>query len=195
MKASSWTRVVKLPGCAGCAFALAALLGSCGPEPQAPSPTPNPHPHEFTRLKITVEPGSGVTDIRVESAWIVGNDSCAPHQPWPSPAPITKQVNVSEKVDKTGLDEWTATIVGDRFLPDKCKWLDGGYDVKFLQKNLVISSMATEKRNIEQAGILKLTCKSQEIQPFPPVCFMRSQEAFFKAKHYKIFNATMEIVK
>jgi hypothetical protein len=104
---------------------LASLLGGCSPEPQAPSPTLNPHPHEFTKLKITVEPGSGVTDVKVDSLWNVGNIGCAPHEGWPSGASITKQVNTPEKVDKTSAGDWIATIVDDRFLPDKCQWHGG----------------------------------------------------------------------
>lgn len=112
--------------CAGSMLLFVSLLSGCGPEPQAPSPTVNPHPHEFTKLKITVEPGSGVTGVKVESLWTVGNISCAPHESWPSGASITKQVNTPEKVDKTGADEWIATVVDDRFLPDKCQWRGGG---------------------------------------------------------------------
>lgn len=175
--------------------ALVVLLGGCGPEPRAPSPTPNPHPHEFTELKITVEPGSGVTGVKVESLWNVGNIGCAPHQGWPSGASITKQVNTPEKVDKTGPDEWVATVVDDRFLPDKCRWVAGGFGIRLMRGNAVLSTVARSKNELEQADVLKVTCTFNEPHGWPGGCFNRDQEKMLEARQAHIFNATVEIVK
>jgi hypothetical protein len=173
---------------------LAALLGGCGPEPQAPSPTVNPHPHEFTKLKITVEPGSSVTGVKVESLWNVGNIGCAPHQGWPSGASITKQVNTLEKVEKVNADEWVATVVDDRFLPDQCQWYAGGYSIRFMHNDVVLASDGSAKNAIEEAGVLKLTCETDTRLHFLPMCLLRDQEAFLRAR-YPVFNATLEVVK
>src|SRR5579885_705577 len=132
---------------------LVSLLSGCGPEPQAPSPTLNPHPHEFTKLKITVEPGSGVTDVKVDSLWNVGNIGCAPHEGWPSGASITKQVNTPEKVDKTSAGDWIATVIDDRFLPGKCQWQAGGYWIRFMHDHVVLSSRGTGQDDIERVGV------------------------------------------
>lgn len=174
--------------------ALALLLAGCGPEPKAPSPTRNPHPHEFTKLKITVGPESGVTDVKVESLWNVGNIGCAPHESWPSGASITKQVNTPEKVKRIGTDEWVATVVDDRFLPDRCQWYAGGYSVRFMHDAVVLASDGSAKKAIEEAGVLKLTCETDTHLHFLPMCLLRDQEAFLRAR-YPVFNATLEIVK
>lgn len=174
---------------------LASLLAGCGPEPQAPSPTLNPHPHEFTKMKIVVEPGSGVTGVKVQSLWIVRNTDCTPHERWPSGVPITKQVNVPAKVDKTVTGEWIATTVDDRFRPGKCQWNGGGYDIRFMHDQIVLSSSAREKSQIEQSGTLKLTCTFNEPHGWPGVCFNRDQEAMLRARGAQIFNATVELVK
>lgn len=173
---------------------VVALLGGCGPEPQAPSPTVNPNPHEFTKLKITVEPGSGVTGVKVESLWTVGNIGCAPHEEWPSGASITKQVNTPEKVKQVDADEWMATVVDDRFLPDKCRWAAGGYDIRFMHNDAVLASDGSAKEAIEEAGVLKLTCETDTHLHFLPMCLLRDQEAFLRAR-YPVFNATVEILK
>lgn len=186
-------RSAKFPSLIGVAL-MVSLLGGCGPEPQAPSPTPNPHPHEFTRLKVTVEPGSGVTGVKVDSLWNVGNIGCAPHEGWPSGASITKQVNTPERVDKIGPGEWVATVVDDRFLSDKCDWHGGGYWIRFMQGDVVLSSSGTGKNDIEQAGLLKLTCTFNEPHGWPGGCFNRDLEAMLKARHAQIFNATAEIM-
>lgn len=174
---------------------LALLLTGCGPEPQAPSPTLNPHPHEFTKLKITVEPGSAVTGIKVESLWTVGNIGCAPHEGWPSGASITKQVNMPAKVAKAGANEWVATVVDDRFLPDKCRWVAGGYGIRLMRGNVVLSTVARSKNELEQTDVLRVTCTFNEPHGWPGACFNRNQETFLKARHAKIFNATVEILQ
>lgn len=186
-------RNAKLLGLRLSATLVVALLGGCGAEPQAPSPTPNPHPHEFTRLKITVEPGSEATGVNVESLWTVGNIGCAPHEGWPSGASITKQVNTPERVNKTGADEWVVTVVDDRFLPDKCQWYAGGYDIRFMHNDAVLASSGSAKKAIEEAGVLKLTCETDTHIHLPSMCLLRDSEAFLRAR-YPVFNATVEIV-
>ena len=184
----------RLSVAAGMALLL-LLLGGCGPEPQAPSPTVNPHPHEFTRLKITVEPGSGVTGVKVESLWNVGNIGCAPHEGWPSGASITKQVNTPERVDEIGAGEWVATVVDDRFLPDKCNWHGGGYGIRFMRDDAVLSSLGAGENELEQIDVLKVTCTFNEPHGWPGGCFNRDQETMLKGRHAQIFNATAEIVE
>lgn len=184
-----------------CVGLLVSPLGGCGPEPQPPSPTVNPHPHEFTKLKITVEPGSGVTGVKVESLWTVGNIGCAPHEGWPSGASITKQVNTPEKVEQVGANEWIATVIDDRFLPDKCRWIDGAYNINFMNGNTILSYGGADQRNFTVSNVLNLTCEAQAIvPPAPPICtvttiFVRNMERNFKDHHYKVFTATVEIVK
>ncbi|HJP99346.1 MAG TPA: hypothetical protein VJ862_12350 [Rhodanobacteraceae bacterium] len=160
----------------------------------AAEPTPNPHPQKFSQLKITVEPGSGVTGVSVESLWNVGNIGCAPHQGWPSGTSITKQVNTPEKVKQVDTDEWVATLVDGRFLPDKCRWYAGGYSVRFVHNDVVLASDGSAKQAIEEAGVLKLTCETDTHLHFLPICRLRDQEAFLRAR-YPVFNATLEIVK
>lgn len=186
-------RNAKLADLMGVALVVLSL-GGCGPEPQAPSPTPNPRPHEFTRLKITVEPGSGVTGVKVESLWTVGNIGCAPNRGWPSGASITKQVDTPERVDKIGTDEWIATVVDDRFLPDKCRWDGGGYGIDFMHDSVVLSSTGVGKNELEQTDVLKLTCVLKGPNAMAPVCSMRDLEATLRAHHLQTFNATVEIV-
>jgi hypothetical protein len=171
-------------------------LGGCSPEEQAPSPTPNPHPHKFSEMKIRVEPGSGVTGVKVESLWNVGNIGCAPKEGWPSGASITKQVNVPETVEVNGADEWKVIIVNDRFLPDKCRWAGGAYNINFMHNNKVLSYGGADPRGFRSSNIIKLTCETDVlVPPAPPVCFMRDREPFIKAHNYKFFNATVEIVR
>jgi len=185
-------RSAKLPSLVGVALAVLSP-GGCGPEPQAPSPTPNPRPHEFTRLKITVEPGSGVTGVKVESLWTVGNIGCAPNRGWPSGASITKQVDTPERVDKIGANEWVATVVDDRFLPDKCQWYAGAYGIDFMHDGVVLSGTGAGKNELEWTDVLKLTCVFNEPQG-APVCSNRDLEATLRAHHLQTFNATVEIV-
>lgn len=178
------------------ALLLFLPLGGCGPEEQAPSPTLNPHPRKFSEMKIRVEPGSGVTGVKVESLWNVGNIGCAPKEGWPSGASITKQVNTPEIVESDGTDRWIVKVVGDRFLPDKCRWTSGMYSINFMHNNTVLSYGGAGPRDFRSSNILKLTCETDIlVPPAPPVCMMRNMESFYKSRHYKFFNATVEIVR
>lgn len=179
-----------------CVFGAFLLLQGCyGKEPPPPEPFVNPHPHETTKLKITVAPDSGVNNVEVDSIWAIGNIGCAPHQAWPSGASIQKEVYPEEKVEKIGPYDYVATIVDDRFLPDKCEWYGGGYEIDFMHGDKDLSTMGTGLSDIEQAGVLKLTCASKISPSIPPLCMMKDQEAFMRSRFSGVFNATVEIEK
>ncbi len=166
-----------------------ALLG-CG-NTAAPSPTANPHPLHFLKLKVTVEP-SEVTGIAVESLWVVGNLGCAPLI-YPAGNRRVKQVNTPERVEKVG-DYYVATIIVDRFLPDNCKWTNGGISVDFLHGNDRISTHGAGAAVLQGKRIDTLTCLTK---PFANVgvCGMRDQERYFKAEDKHAFNATLELMQ
>jgi len=174
-----------------CALAIPLLCG-CGHEPKAPEPTANSHPHEITKLKISVEPGSGVTGVRVETLWTVGDLSCAPHMGWPSGASITRQVNVLEKVEKLDANDYVATIVDDRFAQDNCRWRIGGYAVNYMHDHTILGLGGGGLYDYEKSNPLKLTCVPRDN---PPVCWPRSREAFFRSRFKGVFNVTEEIKK
>lgn len=171
---------------------LACALPACSwnAPPPAPSPTPNPHPQQTSHLKISVQDGSGVNNVEVNSIWTVGNIGCAPIQAW-SGAAIVKQVEVKEKVEKTGSD-YLATIVDDRFLPGKCRWTGGAYEVHLMHDNHLISVTGGGPNQFDTSGKLELTCR-------PPsglsVCDLRSREAFDRTHFHGVFNVTLELMK
>lgn len=152
--------------------AVCGLQGCNGTPAQsglpAPSPTPNPHPTHIQKLKISVEKSSEVNRVAVESLWVVGDLSCAPVA-WPSGATKIKQVNVPEKVVKVG-DDYIATLVMDRFLPDQCRWTGGGYGIRFYHdKSLLAATGGSIESLRERGGIFKDTCVPPPDEP--PVCF------------------------
>lgn len=159
--------------------------------PVAPSPTQNPHPHKTSQLKISVQEGSGVDDVVVRSIWTIGNIGCAPIHPI-SGAAIVKQVEANEKVDKFG-SSYVATIVDDRFLHDKCNWLDGAYEINFIHNNQVLSVTGAGPNEFDASGKLELTCTPPPDKP--PTCFMRNKETFLRSHFHGIFNVTLEKVK
>jgi hypothetical protein len=166
-----------------------ALLG-CSDTP-APSPTVNPQPQHFVKLKVTVEP-SEVTGIAVESLWVVGNLGCAPLI-YPAGNRRVKQVNTAEKVERVG-DYYVATIIMDRFLPDNCRWTNGGIGVKFLHGNEVISRHGAGAAVLQGKRIDTLTCLTK---PFANVgvCGMRDEERLYKGEDKRAFNATVELMQ
>ena len=171
---------------------MACALQGCSQHAQAPapSPTPNPHPQKTSQLKISVQDGSGVNNVEVNSIWTVGNIGCAPIQPW-SGAAIVKQVEVTEKVDKVGSD-YVATIVDDRFLPDKCRWLGGAYEIHFMRDNHLFSGTGAGPNQLDASGKLELTCIPP---PHFALCELRAKEAFDRSHFKGVFNATVELVK
>lgn len=173
-----------------CALLLVLPLSGCGPEPQAPSPTVNAHPHEFTRLKITVEPGSRVDNVEVESIWAIGNIGCAPLRAL-SGTSVQNEVHTIEKVKKVDADDYMITIMSDRFLPDSCKWNGNGYGINFMHGHTLLGVDGEEKGKLESKKT-ELTCVPDDD---PPVCFLRSHEAFLRNRFRNVFNATVEIAK
>jgi len=171
-------------------FAACALQGCDGPP--APSPTPNPHPQHTLKLKITVEKGAEVNRVEVQSNWVVGNIGCAPII-WPAGNSRVKQVDVPEQVEK--LDgSYVATIVLDRFLPDKCQWVNGGPDVRLFHDAYLLSSIGVNGEVLRGERTLKLTCLTR---PFVDVgvCGLRDEESFYKSEDKNAFNATVELMK
>src|SRR6185312_8102866 len=112
--------------------AVCALQGCETDNRPAPTPTPNPHPQKTLKLLITVEP-SLVDRVEVSTQWVVTNLGCAPVQPISGAARV-KQVDVKEHVEKMG-DNYMATIIVDRFLPDSCHWSGGGAGIRFFHGN------------------------------------------------------------
>jgi hypothetical protein len=172
---------------------MACTLQGCGnwpASPPAPSPTPNPHPQKTSHLKISVEDGSGVNNVGVNSVWTVGNIGCAPIHPV-SGAAMVKQVEVKENVEKVGSD-YLATIVNDRFLPDKCRWLGGAYEVHLMHDNQLISVTGAGPNQFDASGKFELTCTPPSAQS---ICDLRSREAFDRSHFHGVFNVTLELMK
>jgi len=172
---------------------MACALQGCGnwpASPPAPSPTPNPHPQKTSHLKISVQDGSGVNNVEVNSVWTVGNIGCAPIHPV-SGAAIVKQVEVQEKVEKVG-SYYLATVVDDRFLPDKCRWLGGAYEMHFMHDDHLLSVTGAGPNQFDASGKLELTCTPP---PSVPVCDIRAREAFDRSHFHGVFNVTLELMK
>jgi len=168
-----------------------ALQGCHWPaSPPAPSPTPNPHPHQTSHLKISVQEGSEVNNVEVSSIWTVGNIGCAPIDPI-SGAAMVKQIEVKEKVEKFGSD-YIATVVDDRFLPDKCRWLGGAYEIHFMHDNQLLTVTGAGPNEFDASGKLELTCSPS---PPDPECDMRAREVFDRSHFHNVFNVTLELMK
>lgn len=172
-------------------LAICSVQG-CGQSviPVAPFPVPNPHPSFTSRLSVSVQDGSGVNGVKVRSIWIIGNIGCAPIHPI-SGAAITRQVVVDEKIEKMG-SGYMATIINDRFLPGKCDWQRGGYQVLFMRDSQVLANTGASNAELDASGKLDLTCMPP---PQIPLCDLRSNEAFDRAHFKNVFNATLETVK
>ena len=183
-RATPWRWLVPLLVCLVC-----VLQGCDGPP--APSPTPNPHPQHTIKLKITVEK-SQVNRVEVQSLWVVGNIGCAPII-WPAGNSRVKQVDVSEQVEKVG-DSYIATIVLDRFLPDKCQWVNGGLGINLFHDAYLLSGIGVNGEVLRGERTLKLTCLTR---PFVDVgvCGLRDEESFYKSEDKNAFNATVELMK
>jgi hypothetical protein len=166
------------------------LLGCAGPP--APSPTPNPHPERTLKLKITVEKGSKVNRVEVQSLWVVGNIGCAPII-WPAGNSRVKQVNVPEQVKKVD-GSYVATIVLDRFLPDKCRWVNGGSGVRFFHDGYLLSVDGVNNDVLQGKSVGRVTCLTR---PFVKVgtCGLRDEESFYKSEDKNAFNAMVELMK
>src|SRR5579885_847190 len=88
---------------AACVLMLTPWLSGCHGDAYydalAPSPTVNPNAHEYSHLKITVEPSSGVDWVEVYTTWVIGNLGCAPRRPV-SGATIQKQLIPKKKLKR-----------------------------------------------------------------------------------------------
>jgi hypothetical protein len=172
-----------------------ALLQGCS-SPPAPSPTPNPHPAHIQKLKISVGKGAGVNRVEVESIWVVGDLSCAPVV-WPSGSTKVKQVHVPEEVEKVG-DDYIATLVLDRFLPDRCHWVGGGYGIRFYHdKSLLGVSGGTLEALRENGGRFEGICVYLPKPRDLAVCSSRdAKHDQFLHSHFKIiFNEAEELIQ
>ena len=171
--------------------AVIGMLPGCT-SPVAPSPKPNPHPHQTLKLKITVEKNSQVNRVEVLTSWVVTDLRCAPVAPIAG-NPVIKQVDVPEQVEKMG-DTYIATLVEDRFLPDKCHWMGGGAGVKFFHDDYLLSVDAINDDVTRGERVDLGTCLTR---PFVEsgACGMRDEESFYKSEDKHAFNATVELIK
>ncbi len=170
---------------------VALALYGCTP-PVPPSPTPNAHPHRNLKLKITVENNSQVNRVEVLTSWVVTNLSCAPIS-YPAGNRVIKQVDVPEHVQKAG-DTYVATLVEDRFLPDKCRWAGGGATVRFLHNDYLLSVDAVNDDVTRGERIDEGTCLTRPFIEAGP-CGLRDEESFYKSEDKHAFNATVELMK
>jgi hypothetical protein len=168
-----------------------SVLSSCA-NPPAPSPTPNPHPQQTVKLKITVEKGSEVNRVKVASQWVVSDLTCAPVI-WPAGNTRVKQVAVPEQVDKMG-SNYVATIVLDRFLPDKCQWVNGGLNVQFFHGDRLLSGVGVNGDVLSGKLTLGMTCLTKLLAN-AGTCGLRDEESFYKSEDKNAFNATVELLK
>lgn len=178
--------------------ALAAIafvtLQGCS-SPPAPSPTPNPHPTHTQKLKISVERGSEVNRVEVESIWVVGDLSCAPVV-WPSGSTKVKQVHVSEEVEKVG-DDYIATLVLDRFLPGRCHWAGGAYGINFYHDNSLLGGTGGSLEALrESGGRFDGVCVHPSTPGIPSVCSSRNakHDQFLRSHFKTLFNEDEELV-
>lgn len=166
------------------------LFAGCDNRP-APEPTSNLHPQASLKLKITVE-NSEVNRVEVLSNWVVGNLGCAPIS-YPAGNRRVKQVDTPEQVDKVG-DYYVATILMDRFLPDNCRWINGGPVIKFFHDDYLLSSEGINADVLRGERIDEGTCLTR---PFSRggSCGLRDSESYFKKEDKNAFNATVELIK
>ncbi|NYE30614.1 hypothetical protein HDE78_003589 [Rhodanobacter sp. K2T2] len=167
------------------------MLQGCT-SPVAPSPTPNPHPQQTLKLKITVEKNSLVNRVEVLTSWVVTNLSCAPIG-YPAGNRVIKQVDVPEQVEKVG-DYYVATIVKDRYLSDKCRWVGGGADVRFMHDDYLLSADGVNSDVMRGERDDVVTCLTR---PFvnAGACGLRDEEKLYKSEDKHAFNATVELIK
>ncbi len=172
-------------------FGFACTLQGCS-DPPAPTPTPNPHPTQILKLKISVEKGSDVNRVEVQSLWVVSNLGCAPVI-WPAGNTRVKQVQVAEHVEKIG-DSYVVTIFRDRFLLDKCRWVGGAAGIRFFNGDQPLSSVGVNDEVLSGKRTLEMTCLTK---PFVEVgtCGLREEESFYKSEDKHAFNITVELMK
>lgn len=170
---------------------LECALQGCA-NPSAPSPTPNPHPQQTVKLKITVEKGAEVNRVEVSSQWVVSDLACAPVI-WPAGNTRVKQVEVQEQVEKVR-DDYIATIIMDRFLADKCHWINGGPDITYFHDDHRLSGVGVNGDVLNGKLTLKMTCLTKLLTN-SGTCGLRDKESFYKSEDKNAFNATVELLK
>lgn len=170
---------------------MACVLQGCA-NPPAPSPTPNPHPQQTVKLKITVEKGSEVNRVEVQSLWVVSNLSCAPVI-WPAGNTRVKQVEMQEQVKKVG-DDYIVTIIMDRFLADKCHWTNSGPDISYFHDKHLLSGVGVNDDVLSGKLILRMTCLTNPFMS-AATCGLRDKELFYKSEDKTAFNSTVELLK
>jgi hypothetical protein len=180
--------------CAGCLLLLCSWLVGCHSDAywnaQAPSPTVNSNAHTYSHLKITAEPDSGVDRVEVSTGWVIGNLGCAPRR-WPSGSTIWRQIDVKEQVKKVD-GYYLATVLDDRFLPGKCRWIGNSYGIRFMHGSTLLASTGAGPGNFNGSNVIKLTCMPP---PHFPTCDLRDRESFDRSHFKGVFNAAVEIVK
>lgn len=169
-------------------YAVCALQGCANPP--APSPVPNPHPQNFVKLKITVEKGSEVNRIEVQSLWVVTRLDCAPIV-YPEGYRHVKQVDVSEDVEKVG-NIYVATLIMDRFMPDKCRWTNGGPGIRFFHDSYLLTVDGVND-NVLHGATHKMTCLTRPSVEVG-VCGTRDEESLYKREDKHAFNVTVEVM-
>jgi hypothetical protein len=172
-------------------FFILSVLSGCSNSP-APSPTPNPHPQHAVKLKITVEKGSKVNRVEVTSQWVVSHLACAPVI-WPAGNTRIKQVTVQEQVKKVD-DVYIAAIIMDRFLNDKCHWINSGPNITYFHNNHRLSVEGLNDGVLHRRKVKDVTCLTN---PFvnAGTCGLRDEESFYKSEDKNAFNATVELLK
>lgn len=170
------------------ASTLASLLCACTGAP-APSPQVNPKANHKEVIRISVE-RSAVTDVQVQSNWVVGDIGCAPVI-WPAGNSRVKQVNVNEQVVKAD-DVYLVTVLADRFSSGKCRWSIGAVSIHFMDGKTVLAYESLPWRDLRANKAERVTC-STSLYMNPGICHGRDRESFIKSKDKYAFNAEMEL--
>jgi hypothetical protein len=127
----------------------------------------------------------------VFSDWTVSNLSCAPVV-YPAGNNMVKQVEALESVSKVD-GYYVASISMDRFLPDKCHWVNDGAGAHFLHDHDLLSVAGINADVLKGQRADKMTCLTKTSR-FIGVCGMRDEEHFYKSEDKNAFNATVEIM-
>jgi hypothetical protein len=112
---------------------------------------------------------------------------------WPAGNTRVKQVEVLEHVEKIG-DSYIATIVQDRFLPDKCRWMGGAADIRFFNGDYRLSSVGVNDDVSNGKRILEMTCLTKLLDG-EGACGLRDKESFYKSEDKHAFNITVSAMK
>lgn len=91
-------------------------------------------------------------------------------------------------------DDYIATIIMDRFLTDKCHWINGGPNITYFHDNHRLSIDGLNDDILHGKKVQDVTCLTN---PFVEVgtCGLRDEESFYKSEDRNAFNATVEFMK